>query len=235
MTQARSASFDPLAFFAQGSSDPNALLAAAVSPIFSYERSGDPFGGALSAIPGVSAPKSPFTLGTEEELKAALEGFAASRPGQGSAQGAVGAPPPPPEGAFDPQQTQTPGGSASAGAQSDAQAEALRRLVELQEKLGSIPYLKEKTALETQAQLERAQGLTESALLKQQEVTRRKVEEAKIQAWQNVTTAQINREAQMATSLAQLAYLANQPNAAVLTAMSPFTQSAAQAGKITVV
>ena len=231
MTQARSASFDPVAFFAQGSSDPNALLAAAVSPIFSYERSGDPFGGALSVIPGVSAPKSPFTLGTEEELKAALGGFAASRPGRAPVQGAVGAR----EGAFDPKQTIDPGGSASAGAQSDAQAEALRHLVALTEKFGSIPYLTEKAALETKAEIERAQGLTESALLKQEEVTRRKVEEAKIQAWQNVTTAQINREAQMATSLAQIAYLSNQPNAAVLTAMAPFTQSAAQAGKITVV
>lgn len=234
MTQAPSAGFDPLAWYAQGSGA-NALLASAVSPIFSFDRAGDPFGGALSSIPGATASKAPFTLNSEEELKAALESFKASRPGQAKSPSVGSVPPPPPEDAFYPQQTIDPGGSASAGAQSDSQAEALRRLVELQEKFGSIPYLKEKAALETQAALERAQGLTENALLKQQEVTRRKVEEAKIQAWQNVTTAQINKEGQIYASLAQLAYLANQPNAAVLSAMAPFTQSASQAGKITVV
>lgn len=232
MTQSTLGSFDPLAFFARGASNPSTTFASAISPIFSYERSGDPFGGALAGIPGVTAPRNPLTASTEEELRAALEAFQASRktpgaPKTGSTASDNTVRPP--------QQTETPGGSADAGALAAAQAEDIRRRQDLQERMASLPYLRELSEIWTQQLESQTEAQTRNALAKQENYNRRKIEESKIQAWQNITTAQINREAQVATSLAQIAYLSNQPNAAVLTAMAPFTQSAAQAGKITVV
>jgi hypothetical protein len=210
------------------------------SPLFSFDRQGDPFGGALSAVPGVPAVKSPFALSTEEELVKALDAFRASQNqsagGSPQPNWASSLPPEPPPGAFDPQPTNTPGGSADAGAQSDAQQAALEDLVRLQERISSIPYLKEKIDLETQAAITRVDAFTKNALQKQQEVSRREIEKQKIAAWQNITTAQINQETAVATSLAQLAYLSNQPNAGVLSAMAPYSAAASNAfGKITVV
>lgn len=67
----------------------------------------------------------------------------------------------------------------------------------------------------------------QAALAKSKENTERK----NIDAWKEITIAQINRDSAMGLGLAEIAFRGTQANPGVLTALAPFTQAGVQAFK----
>lgn len=70
-----------------------------------------------------------------------------------------------------------------------------------------------------------------AALTKSRELSARQIELENIRAWRGITEAQINREAQMALGLADVAYRATQANPATLAGLAPIARLGAEAFK----
>lgn len=70
-----------------------------------------------------------------------------------------------------------------------------------------------------------------AALTKSRELSARQIELENIRAWRGITEAQINRETQMALSLADIAYRATQANPATLAGLAPLARVGAEAFK----
>lgn len=82
-----------------------------------------------------------------------------------------------------------------------------------------------------QAQLIMTEATERAALAKSREKSARDIELQNIQAWRDITTAQINREAAMGLGMAEIAFRATQANPGVLTALAPFAQAGVSAFK----
>ena len=82
-----------------------------------------------------------------------------------------------------------------------------------------------------QAQLIMTEATERTALAKTREKSARDIELQNIQAWRDITTAQINRDAAMGLGMAEIAFRATQANPGVLTALAPFAQAGVSAFK----
>lgn len=145
-------------------------------------------------------------------------------------------PPPPPPGSFggearppSPEGTAPPGGTVDVAGIAAVLQEAFKKQYEQTERVTQIPYLKELQKLRIEEFLAAERASSESALARTREKTYRDTQLGVLQAWNDVTRAQINKEAELAKSLATTAYLAHTPNQGVLAALSANLQSAASA------
>lgn len=81
------------------------------------------------------------------------------------------------------------------------------------------------------AQIALTRETERTALAKSRELSARQIELENIKAWRGITEAQINREAQMALGLADVAYRATQANPATLAGLAPIAKLGAEAFK----
>jgi len=98
--------------------------------------------------------------------------------------------------------------------------------------LGELgPFYTGKLQGDTAATLAVLRETEKSALAKSRELSARQIELENIRAWRGITEAQINRETQMALSLADIAYRATQANPATLAGLAPLARVGAESFK----
>lgn len=187
---------------------------------------------------------APFVL-ADELIRSGKEAKASKQPKQGGKPYQVGdyisgseesTPPPPPPGSFGGESrppsnegVEIPGGAADIGGLAGVIREALQGNRDLQKQLADPEYLKKLQQMRIQEFLATEQAVAQTALEKSREKTYRDTQLGVLQAWNDVTRAQINKEAELAKSLATTAYLAHTPNQGVLAALSANLQSATSA------
>lgn len=190
---------------------------------------------------------APFVL-ADELIRSGKEAKASKQPKQPKQSGRpyqegdyipgpdAGMPPPPPPGSFggearppSSEGIEIPGGAADIGGLAGVIREALQGNRELQKQLADPEYLKKLQQMRIQEFLATEQAVAQTALEKSREKTYRDTQLGVLQAWNDVTRAQINKEAELAKSLATTAYLAHTPNQGVLAALSANLQSATSA------
>jgi hypothetical protein len=143
-------------------------------------------------------------------------------------------PPPPPStlgpGDFSlPIQQAPPQGSAAYGGLAGVLGGALERSFALQEKLASVPYLKDINELNLATYAAQSEIAQQAAMEKSRENTARQIELQNLRSWEAITRAEIDRERAMAQALMSTAYIAGTPNANVLSALAGPVASAIQA------
>ena len=142
-----------------------------------------------------------------------------------------GPPPPPPEGWEAgipdlPAQQDMPQGSANTGGLASVLQEYLRQQAEATKRTLDPKWRRETSQIDVDVYGQQTEIAKQAAMDKMREKTARDIELQNIQAWRDITKAQIDREAQITSNLLNVAYIANTPNANVLSALAGPTQAA---------